>query len=84
MEKLDPSLVDNPLIFPDATILANTFDFMPLTRPVNKQYERDLRRDRRLRADRAPPDDRSASDDGTATESSPRSSPPSPRSTTST
>ena len=30
MEKIDPSLVDNPLIFPDPEILKNTYDFMAL------------------------------------------------------
>ncbi|MCD4536067.1 spermidine/putrescine ABC transporter substrate-binding protein [Nocardioides sp. cx-169] len=41
MEKLDPSLVDNPLIFPDADLLANTFDFMDLDDRQNAQYERE-------------------------------------------
>jgi spermidine/putrescine transport system substrate-binding protein len=41
MEKLDPSLVDNPLIFPDADLLANTFDFMDLDDRQNAQYEKE-------------------------------------------
>jgi spermidine/putrescine transport system substrate-binding protein len=41
MEKLDPSLVDNPLIFPDADFLANTFDFMDLDDRQNAQYEKE-------------------------------------------
>ncbi|WP_341926659.1 spermidine/putrescine ABC transporter substrate-binding protein [Nocardioides psychrotolerans] len=41
MEKLDPSLVDNPLIFPDEEFLANTFDFMPLDDRQNAQYEKE-------------------------------------------
>jgi spermidine/putrescine transport system substrate-binding protein len=41
MEKIDASLVDNPLIFPDAETLAATFDFMPLTERQQKQYEGD-------------------------------------------
>jgi spermidine/putrescine transport system substrate-binding protein len=41
MEKIDPSLVDNPLIFPDAEFLDKTFDFMPLTENEAKVYEQD-------------------------------------------
>lgn len=41
MEKIDPSLVDNPLIFPDDETLANTFDFMPLTDQQQTKYEGD-------------------------------------------
>ena len=41
MEKIDPSLVDNPLIFPDADLLADTFDFMPLDDRQTTEYERD-------------------------------------------
>jgi spermidine/putrescine transport system substrate-binding protein len=41
MEKIDPSLVDNPLIFPDEKFLSNTFDFMPLPETLAKRYERD-------------------------------------------
>jgi spermidine/putrescine transport system substrate-binding protein len=41
MEKIDPSLVDNKLIFPDAEVLSNTFDFMPLTESQQKLYEGD-------------------------------------------
>jgi spermidine/putrescine transport system substrate-binding protein len=39
MEKIDPSLVDNQLIFPDAETLAVTMDFMPLTEAQITQYE---------------------------------------------
>jgi spermidine/putrescine transport system substrate-binding protein len=39
MEKIDPSLVDNPLIFPDAATLAVTMDFMPLKEAQITQYE---------------------------------------------
>jgi spermidine/putrescine transport system substrate-binding protein len=39
MEKVDPSLVDNPLIFPDEEDLADSFDFMPLTDQQSQQYE---------------------------------------------
>ncbi len=41
MEKIDPSLVDNKLIFPDEESLANTFDFMPLTDQQQTAYEGD-------------------------------------------
>ncbi len=41
MEKLDPSLVENTLIFPDEKMLASTFDFMPLDDRQSIEYERD-------------------------------------------
>lgn len=41
MEQVDPSLVDNPLIFPDAETLAQTFYFMPLDLETSTEYERD-------------------------------------------
>jgi spermidine/putrescine transport system substrate-binding protein len=41
MEKIDPSLVDNPLIFPDEETLSVTFDFMPLDDRQTTEYERD-------------------------------------------
>lgn len=41
MEKIDPSLADNPLIFPDEEMLANTFDFMPLDDQQQVRYEGD-------------------------------------------
>jgi spermidine/putrescine transport system substrate-binding protein len=41
MEKIDPSLVDNQLIFPDDETLSNTFDFMPLDDQQQVQYEGD-------------------------------------------
>jgi spermidine/putrescine transport system substrate-binding protein len=39
MEKVDDSLVDNPLIFPSAKDLENTFDFMVLDEAEARQYE---------------------------------------------
>jgi len=41
MEKIDPSLVDNQLIFPDDDTLSKTFDFMALDENQIKQYEGD-------------------------------------------
>lgn len=41
MEKIDPSLVDNPLIFPDEGLLSQTFDFMPLDDRQSIAYEGD-------------------------------------------
>ena len=41
MEKIDPSLVDNPLIFPDDETLSVTFDFMALNDQQNIEYEGD-------------------------------------------
>ena len=38
MEKIDPSLVDNPLIFPDADFLANTYSFMGLDSETEQKY----------------------------------------------
>lgn len=42
MEKLDPSLVDNPLIFPDEEMLARTMSFMALDEAQITQYEGDF------------------------------------------
>ncbi len=39
MEKIDPSLVDNKLIFPDDETLSVTFDFMPLTEKQITAYQ---------------------------------------------
>ena len=39
MEKIDPSLVDNKLIFPDESDLEATFDFMVLDEAQNEKYE---------------------------------------------
>jgi spermidine/putrescine transport system substrate-binding protein len=39
MEKIDPSLVDNKLIFPDAAMLDQTWDFMPLDDRQQIEYE---------------------------------------------
>ncbi|MDF1602786.1 spermidine/putrescine ABC transporter substrate-binding protein [Nocardioides sp. YIM 152315] len=41
MEKIDPSLVDNQLIFPDDDLLKTTFDFMPLDDRQTTEYEGD-------------------------------------------
>jgi len=41
MEKIDPSLVDNQLIFPDDETLSTTFDFMPLNEKQQTEYEGD-------------------------------------------
>ena len=41
MEKIDPSLVDNQLIFPDDETLSVTFDFMALDDQQNIEYEGD-------------------------------------------
>lgn len=42
MEEIDPSLVDQPLIFPDDEFLANTWAFMGLDESTRTQYERDF------------------------------------------
>jgi spermidine/putrescine transport system substrate-binding protein len=42
MEKIDPSLVDNNLIFPSSDFLATTSDFMSLDEKTRKQYESDF------------------------------------------
>ena len=41
MGRIDPSLVDNPLIFPDDDMLAATFAFMALTDQQQNEYEGD-------------------------------------------
>ncbi|UPK76561.1 spermidine/putrescine ABC transporter substrate-binding protein [Nocardioidaceae bacterium SCSIO 66511] len=41
MEKVDPSLVDNALIFPDEEMLANAVDLMPLDADQTRRYEGD-------------------------------------------
>jgi len=41
MEKIDPSLVDNRLIFPDEEFLAGTWDFMTLPETTATVYEKD-------------------------------------------
>jgi spermidine/putrescine transport system substrate-binding protein len=43
MEKIDPSLVDNPLIFPSSEYLSRTWEFMPLGETQSRLYERDFR-----------------------------------------
>ncbi len=42
MTKIDSSLVDNPLIFPDEEFLAQTVQFMPLDEIQQKQYDTDF------------------------------------------
>ena len=42
MESIDPSLVDNPLIFPDDEMLAKTMSFMALDEAQITQYEGDF------------------------------------------
>ena len=42
MEKVDPSLVDAPLIFPDDDFLAQAFPFMSLDESTAKEYDRDF------------------------------------------
>ncbi len=39
MEEIDPSLVDNPLIFPSEEFLADSFEFMPLDESQAQEYE---------------------------------------------
>ena len=38
MEKVDPELVDNPLIFPDDEFLARTHTFMDVDAEQEKRY----------------------------------------------
>jgi spermidine/putrescine transport system substrate-binding protein len=40
MTKIDPSLAENPLIFPDEQMLANSYDFMTLTQEQEQDYQR--------------------------------------------
>jgi len=42
MEKIDPSLVDNVLIFPDDQLLSQTWDFMALSPEQEAQYQEDF------------------------------------------
>jgi spermidine/putrescine transport system substrate-binding protein len=42
MEKIDPSLVDNPLIFPDEEMMSNTHNFMALDEQKAREYEEDF------------------------------------------
>lgn len=42
MEKIDPSLVDNPLIFPDEEFLTNAYGFMELDEKTRQQYDKDF------------------------------------------
>jgi spermidine/putrescine transport system substrate-binding protein len=39
MEKVDPSLVDNELIFPGQDLLAKTYDFMTLDQKTEQKYQ---------------------------------------------
>jgi spermidine/putrescine transport system substrate-binding protein len=40
MTKIDPSLADNTLIFPDEQMLANAYDFMALDQQQEQEYQR--------------------------------------------
>jgi spermidine/putrescine transport system substrate-binding protein len=42
MKKIDPSLVDNPLIFPDAEFLSKAYGFMELDEKTRQQYDKDF------------------------------------------
>jgi spermidine/putrescine transport system substrate-binding protein len=42
MKKVDPSLADNPLIFPDASFLAKAHGFKALDEKTRQQYEKDF------------------------------------------
>jgi len=42
MEKIDASLVENPLIFPDEEFLSNAFAFMSVDEKTREQYETDF------------------------------------------
>ena len=42
MKKIDPSLADNPLIFPDASLLAKSHGFKSLDEKTRQQYEKDF------------------------------------------
>jgi spermidine/putrescine transport system substrate-binding protein len=44
MAELDPSLVDNPWIFPSEAQLANSYVFMTLTPEQNEAYQREFQR----------------------------------------
>jgi spermidine/putrescine transport system substrate-binding protein len=44
MEQFDPSLVDEPLIFPNEEFLANTFSFMAVDESTARQYDTDFSR----------------------------------------
>ena len=39
MLDIDPALAENPLIFPDSDMLANTWDFMTLDDEQQQKYE---------------------------------------------
>jgi spermidine/putrescine transport system substrate-binding protein len=42
MAKVDPSLVDNPLIFPTEDFLSNAFGFMELDEKTRQEYDKDF------------------------------------------
>jgi spermidine/putrescine transport system substrate-binding protein len=42
MAKIDPSLVDAPLIFPDDDLMSQTFKFMSLDDATAKRYDTDF------------------------------------------
>jgi spermidine/putrescine transport system substrate-binding protein len=42
MEKIDPSLVDNPLIFPDEAFLSKAYGFMQMDEKQRREYDKDF------------------------------------------
>ena len=44
MTKIDPSLAENKLIFPDDELLSKTYDFMALSAEEEEQYQQDFAR----------------------------------------
>jgi spermidine/putrescine transport system substrate-binding protein len=42
MEKIDPSLVDNPLIFPTEDYLADTFGFMAVDTKTRETFDKEF------------------------------------------
>ena len=42
MKDIDPSLVDNPLIFPDDQFLSNAYGFMELDEKTRQQYDKEF------------------------------------------
>ena len=44
MESIDPSLVDNELIFPSEEFLSGAYGFMELDEKTRQQYDKDFAR----------------------------------------
>jgi spermidine/putrescine transport system substrate-binding protein len=42
MEKIDPSLVDSPLIFPDSAMFAKTFAFTTKDEKTRERYNKEF------------------------------------------